>query len=56
MTAGFCLLTDDGQPCVGPDGFVETGRADLALVLGIVLQRGVAHPQVEHAVLPVADD
>lgn len=47
-------LTNDTKPGIGSDGLVQPRRSHLALVLGIVLQGGVANPQIVNAMSTVA--
>lgn len=49
-------LTDDCETGTRPDCSVLLGRANLALVLGVVLDGNVGDLQVEHAVIAVAED
>lgn len=48
------ILTDDRQLGIGAYRRVQFGRPHLALVLGVVLQRGVGDLQIVDALRPVA--
>lgn len=49
------ILTYDGQLGGGPDGAVEPRRSHLALVVGVVRDRGIRDAQIVHSLLPVAE-
>lgn len=49
------ILTDDSQISCRSDGIGVLGGSDLALKLGVVLQRCVLNAQIEHSIATIAN-